>query len=109
MSCSQQRSNYKTSKLMENLIEKSYELDPNCVSVSATGEERNYYKIISVQILDGDDVIHYDIRRSHLPSATSFISMRKKGILYAKKHYWKAYTDNVKFENAIKRIEKMIK
>lgn len=94
---------------MENLIEKSYEIDPNCVSVSATGEERNYFKIVSVKIIDGDDVIHYDIRRSHLPSSTNFISMRKYGKYSAKKHYWKAYTDNVKFENAIKRIEKAIK
>ena len=110
MSCSQQRSNYKTSKLMENLIEKSYEIDQRSYYVTASGEKVLRHRIVCVQIETDNELITYDIYRSALPQeAAGHISSRRVSHLgYSGKDYWKIYYDNDKFERAIKRIQKMI-
>jgi len=96
---------------MENLIKKSYEIDPRSYSITASGEEIPHYRIICIKIENEEETIHYDIRRSAIRSecALGHINSRrysKSG--YREKTYWKIYHDNDKFEKAIKRIEKMI-
>lgn len=97
---------------MENLIAKSYEINPGSYSVTASGEEIPHYHIISIKIQNEEETIHYDIRRSAIRSTGATIghinSRRYSKSGYNHKNYWKVYDDNVKFENAIKRIEKMI-
>jgi hypothetical protein len=96
---------------MENLIEKSYEIDPRSYSITSSGEEIPHYRNIGVKIENEEGTIHYNIRRSAIRSecALGHINSRrysKSG--YNEKTYWKIYHDNDKFEKAIKRIEKMI-
>jgi hypothetical protein len=96
---------------MENLIEKSYEIDPGSYSVTASGEEIPHYRIITIKIQNEEEAIHYDIRRCAIRNGCSLghiNSRRYSNSGYNEKNYWKIYHDNDKFEKAIKRIEKMI-
>lgn len=96
---------------MENLIEKSYEIDQRSYYVKASGEKVSRYRTICVRVETDNEVIHYDIYRSAMPQeAHGHISSRRVSHLgYEGKSYWKIYYENDKFERAIKRIEKLIK
>jgi len=96
---------------MENLIEKSYEINPRSYSLYPTGEKVPHYHTVCVELETETDLIKYEIRRSAIreQAAVGHISSRRVSHLgYGGKDYWKIYHDNDKFEKAIKRIQKMI-
>jgi hypothetical protein len=92
---------------MENLIKKSYEISERSYYVNPNGIQTPMYESFSVSFEKEDDKYYYTISRSSLSSAYNMITMVKKG-KYSNKRYDKLYQDNVKFENAIKRIQKLI-
>ena len=91
---------------MENLIEQTYEIDKRCCSVAPDGTKIEHFRTIGVRIKDGEDSIYYTFSRGRR-GQKSYISMEKRGTWSTKKSYWKFYDDNTKFENAIKRIQKL--
>lgn len=95
---------------MENLVKKSYEICEGSYFVSADGERINRYRNVCVEVQTEDGVVFYNIYRGAVKSeGHGHISSRRVNNLgYEGKSIWKMYDDNVKFENAIKRIEKMI-
>ncbi|MEI8136733.1 MAG: hypothetical protein WCH21_05330 [Bacteroidota bacterium] len=92
---------------MENLIEQTYEIDQNCYSVAPDGTKIDYFRTISVKIEDGEHTIYYTFSRYRHDLHRSYISMEKRDTWSTVKSYWKFYEDNTKFENAIKRIQKL--
>jgi hypothetical protein len=94
---------------MNNLIEKSYEIDNSWTITRADGTSLPMHKIVSVRIADGDTVIYYSIQRTNGVGESYILMQRKNAKLhYNEKTYWKNYDDNAKFERAIKRIERMV-
>jgi hypothetical protein len=92
---------------MENLIEKTYEIDNSWAIIREDGTRLPMHKIVIVKIVDGESVIYYSIQRTN-GVGESYILMRRKnaGLFSNEKTYWKNYDDIAKFERAIKRIER---
>jgi hypothetical protein len=95
---------------MENLIELSHQKSQTSFYKLENGELINQYKINVAKIPhDGEETIYYTFQRSILNDVRSYIHTEKiyGAYLHNKKSYWKFYEDDVKFENALKRIQKL--
>ena len=95
---------------MNNLIELSHQKSQTSFYKLENGELINQYKTIVVKIVhDEDESIYYTFQRSTLSDVRSYVHTEKicGPYLHNKKSYWKFYDDDVKFENALKRIQKL--
>lgn len=95
---------------MENLIELSHKKSETSFYKLENGELINQYKTNLVKIpIDGEETIYYTFQRSTLKDLRSYIHTEKicGPYLHNKKSYWKFYDDEAKFENALKRIQKL--